>query len=417
MKKTVFLVFSILFFIIFSTFCLAETTYGSTWEETCNNGICTRTFYSGVIYTQNATGHWVRPSDVLYITKNSDDITFHYDGTNYYNVTFEVGAVYNGNYYPMADVKELKPNINFDFPSEKHDTYIKYAINISNLTDNLNVSLINSITLTYKNHYGFTLEQLKQGNRCFYVKDKMALYFEDLLEFYTISLNKSEKRIYIGNLTENVKNGNLYLDPALQLQDADSENLEDTYINQTNPTSNYSSSDILYLRPLNSTFSNKTYTYLKFNISSIPAGKTITEAKLELKMTIPSITGTPKQQLRHVYNQTWTEDTITWNNHPCDENMTNSGECNQTAEASTTYYGISSTSKNFTITNMVKKDYDDSNSNFSVIINVSCNDNPAGKDYYFLSKEYSTVSYRPTLYVTYTSGYPKWYSNQTSVPS
>lgn len=144
--------------------------YYKTSMKTVVNSDCTvtRTLYSGTMFAQNSSGSWVPASDVLYITKHQDDITFHYNGINgYYNITFELGAVYNGNYYSFAQIKQMKPGIKYNFSHTKQISYHKYSVNITNITGNLNISKIENITLTYKNHYGFNLSKLKCGNKWF----------------------------------------------------------------------------------------------------------------------------------------------------------------------------------------------------------------------------------------------------------
>ncbi len=183
---------------------------------------CWTAAYSGFTrFAQNSNGEWVDASDVLFITKNSDDITFHYDGIRgYFNITFEAGVIYNENYYSMADVKQMQPGIGFNFPTQKYDSYRKYAVNITNIT--LNKALISDITLTYKDHYGFTLSQFKKSGKKYFIKDIMRLGFKDLLDSgFTIDINISEKRVSIGNITlDKYEGDDLYLDPTSSLAEA-----------------------------------------------------------------------------------------------------------------------------------------------------------------------------------------------------
>ena len=193
-------------------------TYTEISKTVCLDGTCTASIYSGIRYAQLSNGTWVDVAETLWITRQSDDITFHYQGIKgYKNVTLEAGAIYNGNYFSMAQVKALRPEIEFSFPSEKRVSEHKYAVNISNL-----VNVINNteyITLTYKDHYGFTASDIRR-HKAKIKAGLMDLYFGDLLDSgYTLKLNKSEKRVYIGNLTDNWNStlDNLYLDPTLIL--------------------------------------------------------------------------------------------------------------------------------------------------------------------------------------------------------
>ena len=200
-----------------------ETIYCVDMRDTfCRNNTrnkqhCTKIWLPEITYTQNTTGHWVNISDVVRITKNSDDITFHYDGIKgEFDVTFETGVIYDGNYYSMYDVKQMKPELEFNFPTEKYATHIKYAVNITNI--NLNKSKLEYITLTYKEHNGFTLEQFKNIGRRYRVKGIMDLLFDDLIETdFSVNINKSEKRVYIGDLNNKFIGNSLYLDPTITI--------------------------------------------------------------------------------------------------------------------------------------------------------------------------------------------------------
>ena len=415
--------FSLLVFLsLFSISTYAETTRGTSWEETCTNGICTRTLYSGIRYTQNSTGHWVSPSDVLYITKNQDDLTFHYNGIKgYYNIMFEAGAIYNGNYYSMSKVKQMKPEIQFDFPSEKHDTYHKYAVNISNITGNLNPDLIENITLTYKEHYGFTLDQLTQGDKWFFIKNTMALYFEDLLEKYTLKINISEKRIYISNISQNIINGSLYLDPTVQLQDAVSENLGDAYVDSASSESNFGTDANLYVKEW---ANQKRRTYIMFNISSIPSNKIIDNSMLCLYQNVNGTTN--NASVYHVINTQWTsastgqplnETTITWDNQTCGTNFGNSTYCNLTKEDTQNTQSLNAWIC-WTTTQMVNRSYTVNDKNISMVLKTEEADTTGLSSDSFPSRNYTTdISLRPYLNITYSLYYPKWYSNQSSIPS
>ena len=113
MNKKIWIVLVVLFFFLVVFFHSADATTvtrGPSWEESCTDVVrdgktthkCTRTLYSGIMYVQNSSGDWVNPSNILYITKNQDDITFHYDGIKgYMYITFEAGVIYNDNYFSI----------------------------------------------------------------------------------------------------------------------------------------------------------------------------------------------------------------------------------------------------------------------------------------------------------------------------
>ena len=112
----------------------SQTSYGPDFDSVTTDRIVTKTFYPAARYAQNAQGKWVNASDVMWITRNADDITFHYSGIRgVYSLTFEVGVIYDGGYLSMSAVKSNVPQIDFSFPSKKSVVMHKYAVNISNI--------------------------------------------------------------------------------------------------------------------------------------------------------------------------------------------------------------------------------------------------------------------------------------------
>jgi len=215
-----------------------DTIYCVNRGSYCRNNTltkeqCDKILYSGVMYAQNSTGQWVNPSDVLSISKYQDDITFTYNGINgEKSITFESGVIYNNNYFSMADVKGLYPEIEFYFPHWKTDTYRKYAVNISSIPSAVQPN-IDYITLTYKSHDGFDISKLKNVGIKYKINDVFELLFDDLIEHdFTVEINVSDRRIYIGNLTDKFVDDGLWLDPTIQLSNETTQNLEDVSIYQ-----------------------------------------------------------------------------------------------------------------------------------------------------------------------------------------
>ncbi len=173
-------------------------------------------FFFALIVLVGTVNAWVQeaePISVTTITRNEDDIKIAYDGTRgNFSITFESGVIYNNNYYSMAQVNQLVPALKFSFPTWITGNTRKYAVNISNIPTAMQPN-IQYITLTYKEHDGFTLDQLK-SNKDFVIKDIMRLGFDDLIENgFTFDINVTERRVYIGNLT--FKDDSLYLDPTV----------------------------------------------------------------------------------------------------------------------------------------------------------------------------------------------------------
>jgi len=227
-KRSLFLFLLVL--ILFSSYVYSEPLT-ETQDADCVDDFCTLTDYLYPVFPIDSTNNSRYVYDVFRITKNEDDLTFHYNGTNgMYNITFETGVFYNNNYYSMAQVKVLKPAINFNFPIQKEKIKLKYAVNITNIDTDLQAN-INNITLTYKSHEGFDIFQLiKNGKQ--YKIGVMNLLFDGLIESgFNIDIASDERRIYISNLRYD---GNaLYLGSNVQYHNGTLKNKYSYVVNNT----------------------------------------------------------------------------------------------------------------------------------------------------------------------------------------
>lgn len=229
--------------------------------------------------------------------------------------------------------------------------------------------------------------------------------FSSVLEKKNIPINVAHNEIikYGGGST------------TIKLQDADTENLDDAEIIAAGFADyNMGASTRLMIRSDSTT----ARVYIKFNISVIPSGQIIDEAKLFLYKYARS--GTPKfYVVHHVFNNTWIEGTlsfgdcstpvdcgfgITWNNQPCGTAFDNSVQCNLTFETNISAKGdTTSIWLNWTVTNMVKTDYNDGNLNVSIIIKDDSEDDSTTAFSEHRSKEYTTdTTLRPYLNITYS---------------
>ncbi|MDY0282041.1 MAG: DNRLRE domain-containing protein [Salinivirgaceae bacterium] len=87
--------------------------------------------------------------------------------------------------------------------------------------------------------------------------------------------------------------------------------LADSYVNSLYPNTNYGSDERLYAHY----GSNSTKrTFLRFDLTGLPAGEIITGASL-LLYTDGGVQGLAVDA-HHVANDAWTEDLLTWNNQP-----------------------------------------------------------------------------------------------------
>jgi len=134
---------------------------------------------------------------------------------------------------------------------------------------------------------------------------------------------------------------------------------------------------------------------IKFNITSVPNGQQIDDATLYLRMDLEGIDAGEEYHadVHHLYNQTWIETYPTWNN------QASLGSYNTTYEDRWTVTGPDPDPDapnwvNWTVTNMVAKDYGDSNDNCSIWLQcvLSSGSPTSTDDLDFRSKEYVTLS-------------------------
>ncbi|RLB09386.1 MAG: hypothetical protein DRG27_04530, partial [Deltaproteobacteria bacterium] len=293
-----------LFLIVLVTFLIGvkmanAEVIGPSIERECNGNLCTMTLYSGTrfVYEDN---QW-KPIEkakslknyfkVKYIEKDPD---FDLEVVDFNYTTVILNLKFKGNFSKYA--KECKKN------------KCKFNLKVLNKTKNKIKS------------YNITFDKIKKGKKSFIYKDKYVL--NKLLKFG-------------GNST------------TIQLQDANIENLGDSFINSDAGNSNFGNEGYL---TVGSTSVQEFYTYIKFNISSIPQNVKIENATISLYAFKQQNSGNIYIQVHHIYNHTWNETLITWNNRPKDFNTT--FEDNKTI--SDIGGGLWTT---WIITNMVKKEY------------------------------------------------------------
>jgi hypothetical protein len=94
---------------------------------------------------------------------------------------------------------------------------------------------------------------------------------------------------------------------------------DDTYVDSTNPNSNYGGRDYLQIKNYQYTLSGQTYinesiVWLKFNLSSVPSGAVVDEATLQLCTDL--VTETLNVHAYSCSDNSWTELTLTYSNMP-----------------------------------------------------------------------------------------------------
>lgn len=195
---------------------------------------------------------------------------------------------------------------------------------------------------------------------------------------------------------------------TLTLQEADTDNLGDAYVDSGIANKNKGLNEDLKIQK-----NPYQRTYIKFDISPIPANQIIDNSKLCLYLYNDQ--GTQMVSASHVYVHDWNEGTedgtdvsgqdyttnITWNNQPCGTDFDNSDNCNLTAESSISDDGtLDETWQCWSVTNVVNSEYSSGDKNVSIILYTEDLGNPD----LFYSKEYTTdASLIPYLNITYHS--------------
>lgn len=172
--------------------------------------------------------------------------------------------------------------------------------------------------------------------------------------------------------------------------------LDDDTVIYNYPSTNYGTSSYLYM--YNTTLAKETRVYIKFNISSLyqlDDGFKITSARLYLQ-DAQGNNAVNNVCLNHVYNQSWNENLITWDDQPC-KSFDDNNLCNLTSSDCQSLSGVLSTLYVWNITEPIRYEYSQGNSNVSFILNKQLEDvSQTG----FWSKE-AILSHRPYIIIDY----------------
>lgn len=344
-----------------------ETTYTPTTTTICEGNVCTQTLYSGVqnVYEDN---QWKDISKAKSLK-----------GTGAYNIEF----LETDSDYPMSVLDYNMTSITLDldhwsfFNSEvdiriweanqtKEDKYTKDVREGKAVDKGLGDS--------YKERY-LKVSHEKEKFNAFNLGDKKVTY--------TVSP---------GDIIEFGPNST-----TLTLQVANSENLEDTFIYEDAATNNYGAT--AYGLVGGGPGYNFTTMY-KFNISSIPAFSTISEAKLNLYAYGMFLDPGDSLKLgsHHLYDSyDWVETDPTWNTQTTAYNTTEDTETFVSTSAINKWYDISV--KEALESQMARPNTD----NLSIWLAAEQEVNILESDtVYWRSKEEANPAIRPLLNVTYT---------------
>ena len=202
---------------------------------------------------------------------------------------------------------------------------------------------------------------------------------------------------------------------TIQLQDADTENLDDAYVNLAAPDFAYGTTE--YMMFLGDSNSAKKIV-ISFNLTSIPSSQDIDKSELFLYMYSEGIdTGEAYNAYVCLYDTSWSESTLTWNNM----DMSSVKNCSN-------YWLVEGADPNpdapnwinWTVTSLVSSAYNEGLDNVSLVINASLvSGSPSTSDDIDVrSKEYTAdTSLRPYLNITYsmpTDSTPPTYSDNST---
>jgi len=356
-----------------------KTTYTPTTTTVCDDDeVCNAVLYSGV---QNVMedGKWVD----VYKAKSLKD-------TGAYEVKF----LETDGDYPLTVLDYNMTSITLDLD---HWSFFNDAIDIRIWKSN------DEKEKKYKDDVAQGLIE-ESGLESSYKSlfDKVS-HEKEVFNLFDLGDKKVTYSISPGDIIEFGPNST-----TIVLQTADSENLEDTFITEDAPTTNYGSEPYGLV---GGDYGRNYTSMIKFNISSVPEGATIDSAILQTYIYGVFLDGSPpidvgdsiKINAQHLYNSyDWVETTPTWNTKPSSSDYNTTESFNIFTNTSAVgWYNYNIDEMLVTQRSGVYKD------NLSIYITSSEWNNINFSDtIYWRGKEYATTSLRPILNITYQISYP-----------
>ena len=362
------------FVFIFSIGFVSSTTtsYTSTTTTECNFGVCTATLYSGV---QNVLegDEWIdinrvvslKDKGVFEIKVIEDDINYPMEILDYNMTSITLDLKQWSLFNKEVDLKIWKKNIT------------KYVDYLQVIEDNQGEDYNGD----YKDYY----DEI--------VSDKL------IFNIFDFGSKVSVYNIKPGHIIEFGPNST-----TVTLQTANSENLDDSWINEGNP--NYE----LYGDGISAWVGQ--YTSLarrliaKFNISSLNSSINIVNANHTYNIELNNLDADESYYFdaHHVYQSySWVESgtgVITWNNRP-----TTSGQMNLSADSTTTVPGSQTGVITMDTTNMMKRSTGNDDDNLTIYIIPNGGIGIDATEQLLVSeKEAIATAIRPKIEVTYIVG-------------
>jgi len=427
------------------------TTYTASTKTVCNTTSreCTKTLYSNTIASKKDESYWhheynfVNDSILINGTWEINEYwlneSYFDENITYYpfaeltNVKWENGGfnisyndkywillvpyvIYEGTEYTMQQIHNAYPNVVLTDYIKPQMFEHKFALNYSNIPQNL-LDGLDYILLKVEDTNGLTLEDIvKTDNYSYVIKNKVKVSYTDLIENgYTAFI--TNRTLYIGNLSDNYINGVLSLDPTIVLQDANTENLDDTYLSKDDNTDTSGSSSTLQFA-ISGDVEQKNQIY-KWTLSALPSGIDILNANASLYVGSSNTLDVVTEGFNVTAYLVWdnyTVDGVQW--------IEGIGSCDQPGEIcwderpNTSHFIIPSETfvdfwggasepisqwEEWEVTSILQYAVDNSYENVSLYFNASgLFGSPGTTDYVqIVSKEGGTASQRPILTITY----------------
>lgn len=382
------LAFSILFLSLISP-SFASDSYTPSEETHCINNTCTLTLYSGVRYVFEDS-IWKKVENAKSLKSVWNKVYLEKDPD------FDIDVV---------EVNYSYIELNFSFNSSN---YAKYPECGASKEDDIKCDF----KLTVKEDvWNDTSQEFYKTETKFQYKYQEKDGVKDTLKFIQKGIPLGKKYTFGGNST------------TITLNETNGGNIGDSKVSGVGPfPAEQRNNNYGITTPISAYTANPDYIFIKFNLSSIPAGSTITNANFSIYEI--SSTGTTAHTVYNtsLYNSTgagpWVEGSlngVACSGTGCDltrnityKNMPSLGTLQDTNN------GISSGSAflYFNVTNATVTAFAQSGVNQTVslqmrIVNVRS----------LAPKEYATVSSRPQLVITYTAGAQDYYQNFTDLIS
>jgi len=311
-----------------------EITYTPSTETHCNNGKCWTSLYSGIRFV-NEDGKWKNVEDARSLKGSGIECIVESDGENlvkcldwnYTSIKLEFSIKSTSIMQKEVPIKIYERNENGDLVL-KSETKESFS--------------------SFNNKKGVELSDFRYGN---------VIHF-------------GEKST------------------TIQLQDADTENLDDCRVYELDPDNKAGSYQYI-------NFGFHYTVYIKFNITEIPDDKTVDDANVFFFIYSNSYDAgeTCTSDIYGVNNNTWNETTLTWNNRM---DVNDFLYRNDTFDGDDDDFWIS-----YNVTSWISDKYNSGDSNITLFLNATTEYSSGSMAAY--SKEYTTdASLRPYLNITYS---------------